>query len=120
MKKFTLSLASMLLMVLAISLESCNNEEPTPSDLNAAGQVEISATITENTTWTADKKYLLIGNIYVQAPAELTIEAGTVIFGDKVTKGALIVSRGAKIHAVGTATKPIIFTSNGPKTFRNY
>src|SRR6185295_5852462 len=51
---------------------------------------------------------------------ELTIEAGTVIFGDKVTKGALIVSRGAKIHAVGTATNPIVFTSTAPKGFRNY
>ena len=82
--------------------------------------VEVSATITENTTWTADKKYILKGNIYVQAPAELTIEAGPVILGDKVTKGALIVTRGAKIHAVGTALKPIVFTSNAPKTFRNY
>src|SRR6478609_12108062 len=116
MKKFTLSLASMVLMMTAVTLESCNNDDPTPSDVNEAGQTEISATITENTHWTADKKYLLIGNIYVQAPAELTIDAGTVIFGDKVTKGALIVSRGAKIHAVGTATKPIIFTSNAPRT----
>lgn len=86
----------------------------------AAVYTEVSTTITANTTWTADKKYLLKGNIYVQSPAELTIEAGTKIFGDKVTKGALIVSRGAKIHAVGTADKPIIFTSSAPKGFRNY
>lgn len=32
----------------------------------------------------------------------------------------MIVSRGAKIHAVGTATKPIIFTSSAPVAFRNY
>lgn len=110
----------MLLTVLAVTLVSCEKEEPTPDNVNEAGQTEITETITANTTWTADKKYLLKGNIYVQAPAELTIEAGTVIFGDKVTKGSLIVSRGAKIHAVGTATKPIVFTSNAPKTFRDY
>jgi hypothetical protein len=86
----------------------------------AAIYTEISTTITESTTWTADKKYLLKGNIYVQAPAELTIQAGTKVFGDKVTKGALIVSRGAKIHATGTADNPIIFTSSAPKSFRNY
>jgi hypothetical protein len=63
---------------------------------------------------------LLKGNVYVQAPAELTIEAGTVIFGDKVSKGALIINRGAKIHAVGTEASPIVFTSSAPKTFRNY
>lgn len=82
--------------------------------------VEVTAPITANTTWTADKKYLLKGNIYVQSPAELTIEPGTVIVGDKVTKGALIVSRGAKIHAVGTEADPIVFTSSAPKSFRNY
>ena len=82
--------------------------------------VTIESTITTNTTWTKDKKYVLKGNVYVQAPAELTIEAGTVIFGDKLTKGALIISRGAKIHAIGTATSPIVFTSNAPKGFRNY
>lgn len=82
--------------------------------------VEVTAAITANTTWTADKKYILKGNIYVQAPAELTIEPGTVIFGDKVTKGSLVVSRGAKIHAVGTAAKPIVFTSSAPKVYRNY
>jgi len=82
--------------------------------------VEVSTKITANTTWTADKYYLLKGNVYVQAPAELTIEAGTVIFGDKVSKGALVINRGAKIHAVGTAAAPIIFTSSAPATFRNY
>ncbi len=89
------------------------------TDVKLAGPTEISAAITTNTTWTANKKYLLKGNIYVQAPAELTIEPGTIIMGDKVTKGALIVDRGAKIHATGTATKPIVFTSSAPKGFRN-
>jgi hypothetical protein len=81
---------------------------------------EVTSAITANTIWTADKQYLLKGNIYVQSGAELTIEPGTVIFGDKVTKGALIVSRGAKIHATGTATAPIVFTSSAPTGFRNY
>ncbi len=82
--------------------------------------IEISAAITANTTWIATEKYLLKGNIYVTSGAELTIPAGTIIIGDKITKGALIVSRGAKIHAVGTAAKPIVFTSSAPKGFRNY
>jgi hypothetical protein len=82
--------------------------------------VIVDATITANTTWSASKYYLLKGNVYVQSGAELTIEPGTIIFGDKVTKGALIVSRGAKIHAKGTAAAPIIFTSSAPKGFRNY
>ncbi|MBL7872866.1 MAG: hypothetical protein JNM78_14715 [Cyclobacteriaceae bacterium] len=82
--------------------------------------VIVDATITSNTTWSANKYYLLKGNVYVQAGAELTIDPGTIIFGDKVTKGALIISRGAKIHAKGTVAAPIIFTSSAPKGFRNY
>jgi hypothetical protein len=81
---------------------------------------EITSDITTNTSWTKDKKYLLKGNIFVNNGATLTIEAGTVVYGDKVSKGALIIERGSKIIANGTATAPIVFTSNAPAGFRNY
>jgi hypothetical protein len=119
MKKIA-SLIPIAAIALSFVINACKKDDPAPSTGGSTTMTEISEAITTNTTWSASKKYLLKGNIYVQAPAELTIEAGTVIFGDKVTKGALIVSRGAKIHAVGTATKPIVFTSNAPATFRNY
>jgi hypothetical protein len=67
--------------------------------------------ITANETWTADKKYKLNGFVYVKN-ATLTIEPGTVITGVVDSKGTLIVERGAKIMAVGTAQKPIVFTSD--------
>jgi hypothetical protein len=82
--------------------------------------VYITEALSGEVHWTADNKYVLKGNIYVQDGSSLTIDPGTVIFGDKVTKGALIVSRGGKIHATGTAEQPIVFTSSAPKTFRNY
>ena len=47
--------------------------------------------------------------------AELTIEPGTVIRGDKQTKASLIVERGGKLIAQGTATAPIVFTSGEAK-----
>lgn len=101
-----------------------NNSKTTTStavtSITAIAPTEVTGAITASTTWVASKKYILKGNVYVRAGAELTIEAGTVIFGDKVSKSALIINRGAKIHAVGTAAKPIVFTSNAPKTFRNY
>lgn len=55
--------------------------------------------------------YLLKGWVYIADGAELTIEAGSVIKGDKITKAALIVERGGKLIARGTATAPIVFTS---------
>jgi len=56
--------------------------------------------------------YLLKGWVYVVDGATLTIEAGTVIKGDKDTKAAIIVERGGKIVAEGSKSEPIVFTSN--------
>ena len=55
--------------------------------------------------------YTLKGWVYVGDGAELTIEPGTVIKGDRLTKAALIVERGGKLIAQGTQTEPIVFTS---------
>jgi len=69
---------------------------------------------TGTTTWTANNTYMLDGLVFVNEGDVLTIEAGTVIKG-KPGQGenasALIVARGAKIMAMGTAEKPIIFTA---------
>jgi hypothetical protein len=58
--------------------------------------------------------YNMVGWIYVRPGAELTIEAGTIIKGDKTTKAALIVEPGGKVYAEGTASNPIVFTSAQP------
>lgn len=75
-------------------------------------QVLVSGDISTNTTWTKNNTYLLNGFVYVTNGATLTIEAGTTIKGDRNTKGTLIVTRGGKIIADGTASEPIVFTSN--------
>ena len=59
--------------------------------------------------------YLLKGWVYIADGSELTIEPGTIIKGDKDTKAALIVERGGKLYAKGTATSPIVFTSEQAK-----
>lgn len=72
-------------------------------------------TLTGNlTTQTLDatRKYLLKGNVVIPDGVTLTVPAGTVIFGEKASKAALIVSRGGKLIANGTATSPVVFTSN--------
>ena len=58
--------------------------------------------ISTNTIWTSEKVYLLNGWIYVTDGATLTIQAGTVIRGDKANKGALIVEPGGMLMAEGT------------------
>ena len=81
-------------------------------------QINVTADIASNTTWSASNVYLLDGLIFVNDGATLTIEEGTVIKGKlqaNITTGdgasALIVRRGGKILAEGSQTNPIIFTS---------
>lgn len=62
--------------------------------------------------------YLLRGWVYVGDGAELTIEPGTIIKGEKESAASLIVEPGGKIYAKGTATQPIVFTSAQPKGSR--
>jgi len=75
--------------------------------------VNVTASITTNTTWTSGNVYLLQGPIYVKTGATLTIQPGTIIQGDKASVGAgLFITKGSKIMAMGTESQPIIFTSN--------
>jgi hypothetical protein len=70
----------------------------------------VSSDITTSTTWSGT--ILLQNKVYVKNNATLTIAPGTVIRGDKLTQGTLIITRGAKINAIGTVSQPIVFTSN--------
>ena len=76
-----------------------------------------STDITTNTTWSG--VVLLQNKIYVKNNATLTIQPGTIIRGDKLTQATLIITRGAKINAAGTAANPIVFTSNEAIGSRN-
>ena len=70
----------------------------------------VSANILTNTTWSGVIR--LENKIYIKNNATLTILPGTIIRGDKLTQATLIVTRGAKIYANGTAANPVVFTSN--------
>ena len=81
-----------------------SNENVIKDDGNGTGTV----------TWTKDKVYILDGFVFVNDGQTLTIEPGTVIkgrAGQGSSASALIVARGGKIMAQGTATEPIIFTA---------
>lgn len=114
-----------LLALSVLFLQSCSivldfDQCETDSDCPTAGvctdgickeppTVEISSHITEDTTWTADNVYILTDIIMVSEPAVLTIEPGTLILAEQ--NAALIFDAGARIDAVGTREKPIVFTS---------
>lgn len=92
----------------------CDNGVCVSDGSGNANEVSVSGFITSNTTWTSDKCYILNGRVVVKSGTTLTIEPGTLIKGAAGTgtgASVLIIERGAKIDAKGTAAKPIIFTS---------
>lgn len=84
-----------------------NNPDPQEDYIELIGNLETQ-------TLTNDNKYLIKGQVFVRENKVLTIEPGTIIFGDKGSKGTLIIDRGGKIIAEGTANEPIVFTSALP------
>lgn len=99
------------LMAVATLFVACNDEEVKTTDDD---ELVISTNITENTTWETGKTYILGGRIAVVSGVTLTIEPGVVIKGQVGTGSnatALIIARGGKLMAEGTAAQPIIFTS---------
>ena len=75
----------------------------------------LSGTIVEDMTLTSDVAWLLRGGVFVGDDTNetvLTIEPGTVIYGETSTDGMLVVRRGSKLMAEGTAEAPIVMTSS--------
>lgn len=76
--------------------------------------VYVNSNITADETWTTGKVYVLKSRIAVVNGVTLTIEPGVIVKGEAGTQAnatALLIARGAKLMAEGTAQSPIIFTS---------
>ncbi|QHL88612.1 T9SS C-terminal target domain-containing protein [Nibribacter ruber] len=102
-------------LLLVVTFTACTDDEDDSPLVVTKGQGILQGSITANRTLDADTIYTLKGFVYVDNNATLTIEPGTIIKGEKASQGTLIVKRGAKIMAQGTAEKPIVFTSNQAK-----
>jgi hypothetical protein len=113
----------LLLAILGLMISFSAKSQITYLSDNGAGDTlyQVSGTLVgtgtglyKNIYFQKHNQYLLTGYVFVDSLSILNIPAGTVIKGDKVTKGTLIIKRGAKIKALGTNTDPIIFTSAQP------
>lgn len=85
--------------------------------------VVLDGNITEDLTLYKDEAILLAGQTFVDSGVTLTIEPGTMIKalpddGEGLAP-ALVIKRGGKIIAEGTAANPITFTSNLPADLRD-
>ena len=124
MKKYFFYLAALT----AISISACRKIETDgePILVNVPGNggggtggktVTLSNHVTKDTTLLAADNNFLSGLVYVDAGVTLTVEAGATVKGaySGTNTAALIIKRGAKLIAIGTQEKPIVFTSASPK-----
>jgi len=94
--------------------EGWTNWDPNSTNYPAP-TMTVTGNITANTTWSTGSTVLLSGQIFVKNNAVLTIQPGVTVLGDKSVTGAgLFITKGSQINAVGTASQPIVFTSNQP------
>jgi len=113
-KKLSIKVLAMLFASAAVVMTSCSKDDDNNDDNNNTPSNTITADITQNTTWTTGKTYVLGARIAVLSGVTLTIQPGVIVKGEAGTGAnatALIIARGGKIMAEGTATQPIIFTS---------
>ncbi len=111
-----------LLSILVFSLlfvTACGGDDDETGGTGNSGDCEgnvcyLSGTITENMTLTPDKQWVLRGGVFIGNDIDetiLTIQPGTTVYGEASTIGMLVIRRGSKLMAEGTADAPIVFTS---------
>jgi len=109
------------LFALSAFIFSCSEDAPlvVPPIVPPTVDTVLLGSLVSSKTLTSDRTWILKGYVYVPNGVTLTIQPGTRIVSDVTEKGALIIERGGKIDAAGTATQPIVFTSGkaaGSKT----
>lgn len=115
-----------LILAVAVLAASCQkSSDPDPVDPNAKQTLTLQngaviSGVYKNTVLNIPEgNFTLKGYVYFEDGSEINIAAGATIKSDVSDKGALIIERGAKINAMGTAAKPIVFTSGKAVGQRN-
>ena len=86
------------------------------TQIEESGAVLVRGPVVETMTLRTGRTYRLDGLVFVEAGALLIMEPGVTVLGE--TGAALVVTRDASIHARGTASAPIVFTSARPEGTR--
>jgi hypothetical protein len=102
---------SILFLAAILAFSSCRKTDDEEIEVTPKAPETINGEITASKTLTADRQWVLDGVVLVKNGAVLTVEPGTVVRAKIGTKAALVIDKGSKLIADGTATKPIVFTS---------
>ena len=113
MKTNRIFMSALMAALMVAGLSSCNNNGkdpvPDPDDYTLGGR------LTEDLTLKQGETYMLESSLQVVAPATLTIEPGVTIIADESAGSDniiyILIEQGARIMAEGTASEPIVMTS---------
>ncbi|MDG2454977.1 MAG: hypothetical protein P8N47_04130 [Bacteroidia bacterium] len=112
MKNTSKLLFLMMLVITTVSFVGCGPDDKPVVLPNT--NYEHTGFISVDETWDANGIHILKDRVIVQAGVTLTIAPGAIIKGEMGTganASVLVIARGAKIKAAGTAAAPIVFTS---------
>ena len=88
---------------------SSGGEDPDPD----SDPINLSGVYTENLVLDASREYIVTGPVLMASGTTLTIPAGLTLKAQPVGVNAYIaILQGAQINAVGSASQPIVMTSN--------
>ena len=121
MKVLRLASWAVVAACLAIGSETVFSEQAAPVNVPGIDKpvIVVTGEVTGTETWSNANYYVLRGAVFIRDGATLTIQAGTRIIGESGSVGTLIVLRGGRLNAIGTAAQPIVFTSDQAAGSRN-
>ncbi|RXK83494.1 hypothetical protein [Filimonas effusa] len=121
MKRKLLQAALIATTITAVSCSKNDDNGPSVGVENGLSGDTLRGAIEVNITLEEGKTYFLDGGTFFRSGATLTIKPGAVIkalplaqTSKKKYHSFLVIERGARILAEGTASKPIVFTSAQP------
>ena len=113
MKRMNEKLFSLAFLAGLTLFTACSDDETTDNGGdNPTSETTLTGSITEDVTLTSGTTYRLSGQYIVEEGATLTIEPGVQIVAvhDDIVD-YILVKQGARIEAEGTASSPIVMTS---------
>lgn len=111
MEKIRFGLLTFAMMVSTAAFVSCSDDEDTAQGTQPT-TADLQGEYTSDLVLEANQSYTLSGGVHIKSGARLVIPEGVTITAvDDDTPDYILIEQGARIEANGTATNPIVMTS---------
>ncbi|MGM0649667.1 MAG: hypothetical protein ACQES1_04055 [Bacteroidota bacterium] len=111
-KNLSMQIMATMAALLLLFAYGCKEEDEEEDPTGGLDGSRLWGDISENLTLDANSTYQLDGAVHVKSNATLTINEGVTIEANASKTSYLLIEQGGKINAAGTASSPIVFTSD--------